>query len=449
MATSETDLEKHARRFRSCRTPQTVLRRYLTEAERMDTRTLQRHMCHVCAWIALASPLTDAANRIGTSDLSPVLVLTRMLGLRARARLSDRLWVALRSVSSCCSTVLTDASAEELPNKGDWLELRKSLPPLRKRTRLEGDGKEAADADFARDANLFKRVRRLNRATTSWKGVGLIEQQALADSFESRLREIVDCASPDTVELRQLLYDVTGALSSPRAKAMTLSHDSTMDLASQEALRISANAQKRVRGVLLEALKKWRMDLELEDDQIEPVLQLIRKVTAIFVEKHGDVRLACAGGQWMRLGEVVGIAGETQQKGRHSSYKKQASVKATINGGTYTPSDRVQRLRYVKRLDEVVVLRCTKCGYELRSQWYFCFGSRNSVLRPQNGHCGGTQFTPVPAMHSSRDTPGILDICDHGKKRSDCVECGGASICIHKKRARNCTICGPKRRRSA
>ena len=34
--------------------------------------------------------------------------------------------------------------------------------------------------------------------------------------------------------------------------------------------------------------------------------------------------------------------------------------------------------------------------------------------------------------------------CEHGKRKRNCVECGGSSICIHKKRKSRCVECGGK-----
>jgi len=36
----------------------------------------------------------------------------------------------------------------------------------------------------------------------------------------------------------------------------------------------------------------------------------------------------------------------------------------------------------------------------------------------------------------------VVKKCPHGKRKNDCVECGGSSICIHKKRKFNCKECG-------
>lgn len=33
--------------------------------------------------------------------------------------------------------------------------------------------------------------------------------------------------------------------------------------------------------------------------------------------------------------------------------------------------------------------------------------------------------------------------CIHGKRKSNCIECGGGSMCIHKKRRSYCNKCSP------
>ena len=36
----------------------------------------------------------------------------------------------------------------------------------------------------------------------------------------------------------------------------------------------------------------------------------------------------------------------------------------------------------------------------------------------------------------------VASICDHGRRRSDCMDCGGGSTCEHGRRMSRCKECG-------
>merc|ERR1712187_421810 len=45
-------------------------------------------------------------------------------------------------------------------------------------------------------------------------------------------------------------------------------------------------------------MRKWRVDLWLEDDQIAPAMDLLRGLIRRFEAKYGDLENACASRQW-------------------------------------------------------------------------------------------------------------------------------------------------------
>ena len=57
-------LERHSHKFRGLKKPETVLKKYITKAAKMNSKQLQQHMCHVCAWIALGEH-ANATKRVG------------------------------------------------------------------------------------------------------------------------------------------------------------------------------------------------------------------------------------------------------------------------------------------------------------------------------------------------------------------------------------------------
>jgi hypothetical protein len=38
-------------------------------------------------------------------------------------------------------------------------------------------------------------------------------------------------------------------------------------------------------------------------------------------------------------------------------------------------------------------------------------------------------------------------VCEHGRRRAQCKECGGSQICVHGRQKHSCNACKPSRRK--
>ena len=62
--------------------------------------------------------------------------------------------------------------------------------------------------------------------------------------------------------------------------------------------------------------------------------------------------------------------------------------------------------------------------------------------RSQCKDCGGASICEHGRIRCTCKDCGGSQICEHGRIRSQCVECGGASICEHGRRRSECVECG-------
>jgi len=235
-----------------------------------------------------------------------------MLQSIGKTSLTPRLQDCVNHVQARVDHVLsTDVCGE---TREVWKELRRSLSKLRtKRSKSSKDstvstissstqaGCTAADAYI----DMFwehTRLRRLNRSITRWNNYAGSIKLACAVDAKNRLAEILRGPTIDTVELRKFVYDVIGALAPPRSKFRPSDDPVHFD---QKSLRRLEAVQRWTRQILIKAITTWRDTLWLEDEQIEPVLELVRWFVRQFEEQHGNLSGAGAGAQWTSLRLIV------------------------------------------------------------------------------------------------------------------------------------------------
>ena len=78
--------------------------------------------------------------------------------------------------------------------------------------------------------------------------------------------------------------------------------------------------------------------------------------------------------------------------------------------------------------------RCKECGGAS-----ICEHGRR---RSQCKECGGASICEHGRQRSNCKECGGVSICEHGRRRSQCKECGGASICEHGRERSKCKECG-------
>ena len=87
-----------------------------------------------------------------------------------------------------------------------------------------------------------------------------------------------------------------------------------------------------------------------------------------------------------------------------------------------------------------------KCDHgRRRSQCKECGGASicdHGRLRSRCKDCGGASICDHGRRRNQCKECGGASICDHGRIRSQCKECGGASICDHGRQRSHCKECG-------
>ena len=92
--------------------------------------------------------------------------------------------------------------------------------------------------------------------------------------------------------------------------------------------------------------------------------------------------------------------------------------------------------------------KCKVCGAcphgRRRSQCKECGGSQiceHGRMRSYCKECGGSQYCEHGRQRPQCRECGGSQICEHGRRRSRCKECGGSGICEHGRRRDGCREC--------
>ena len=80
-------------------------------------------------------------------------------------------------------------------------------------------------------------------------------------------------------------------------------------------------------------------------------------------------------------------------------------------------------------------------GVKYRSRCKVCSGCPHGRRRSQCKECGGGSICEHGRQRHVCKECGGASICEHGRRRHDCKECGGASICEHGRRRCKCKDC--------
>jgi len=83
-------------------------------------------------------------------------------------------------------------------------------------------------------------------------------------------------------------------------------------------------------------------------------------------------------------------------------------------------------------------------GVKYRSNCKVCRACPHGRRRSECKECGGGSICEHGRVRSKCKECGGSGICEHGRQRSDCKECGGASVCEHGRQRYVCKECGGK-----
>ena len=94
----------------------------------------------------------------------------------------------------------------------------------------------------------------------------------------------------------------------------------------------------------------------------------------------------------------------------------------------------------VKR-DGVLLKSCDKCREKVK-QIQNNNKCEHGRLRSQCKDCGGASICEHGRVRSKCKDCGGATICEHGRQRGQCKDCGGATICEHGRQRNSCKDCG-------
>ena len=80
-------------------------------------------------------------------------------------------------------------------------------------------------------------------------------------------------------------------------------------------------------------------------------------------------------------------------------------------------------------------------GTENRTAKYRKYLCEHGKYKYQCKECGGSQICPHNRLKAQCKECGGSQICPHGKRKSSCKECGGSQICPHSKLKYQCKEC--------
>jgi hypothetical protein len=81
-------------------------------------------------------------------------------------------------------------------------------------------------------------------------------------------------------------------------------------------------------------------------------------------------------------------------------------------------------------------------GVKQRSRCKVCSGCPHGRRRTRCKECGGASICEHGRERSTCKECGGASICKHGRRRSACKECGGSGICEHGRQRSKCKECG-------
>ena len=81
-------------------------------------------------------------------------------------------------------------------------------------------------------------------------------------------------------------------------------------------------------------------------------------------------------------------------------------------------------------------------GVKYRSWCTVCRACPHGRQRSKCKECGGASICEHGRVRSKCKECGGASICEHGRQRHQCKECGGGSICEHGRRRSRCNECG-------
>ena len=361
----------HARRWR-------IVQNYFKASDSFGRAAMRQHAAHVAAWLAYGPP----AYVPGVSELR---LLTKLLDGVGSGLLPTR----LQEVLPDAHTALQAASSGSAHSEA-WEQAASRLKQrLRKFQCCRRHARPSAIVSMAATSKAALADKPVAEEKTGDVSPGACAVQAVACAGRQQLfrkmnawtnmdradraeclrcAEALSIAKPGItqVQLAEVLCQVAAALSPPRKTALQedegeAAHDTCLEAGSETGA--PGDLQRRVRKLLLEALKAWRAN-GFDCGGICYILEHVQQQIQGFQDKAGHLKLAASAAAWLAiqqqlsyllqdaLDEVEGVAVKRRRLTRPTNNfvargaKKDAMLTAMAALGGQATNE--QLIRYVR-----------------------------------------------------------------------------------------------------
>ena len=291
-----------------------------------------------------------------------------------------------------------------------------------------GSGKPLASS-FDSDSPKAKESmpsRKLQQSMGKYHNADMQERLQLITRAEEGLEQLLAGAEIDGDALGKLVCRCAGWLHSPHVfgkfgNAVGTKAESTRDASSCSE---NSNLQSRLRRLLIRALSHLDLTDDVTRTVVETPLVYIQDLIKEIPQSSVSSKVAK---QWQALQSLVSTPQRppadshvaTPEKRQGQGPRKGA---ATIAGGTFQPSQKVQNMPNVFTQNQSVSLTCSHCGHKISSKWFWRHPRTGivHVLARDNGHivCTTKLGKKVPwivdgdIMPLKNDHSTELDLCD-------------------------------------
>ena len=112
-----------------------------------------------------------------------------------------------------------------------------------------------------------------------------------------------------------------------------------------------------------------------------------------------------------------------------------------VEVGVEVPEEELPTVKGTKRKRAPPTKGPCEHGVKHRSWCKVCRACPHGRERSKCKECGGASICEHGRVRTQCKECGGGSICEHGHRRSTCKECGGASICEHGRRRHRCKEC--------
>ena len=274
--------------------------------------------------------------------------------------------------------------------------------------------------------------RKIQQSIGRYQNADMEERQQLITRAEEGLDQLLAVAEIDGDALGKLVCRCVGWLHPPRnfelGHGIGAEAESTRDASSRTE---KSNLQLRLRRLLIRALKH----LDLTDDGTRTVVEIalvyIQNLSKVVPQTQSGVATKVTK-QWQALQSLVSTPPDRPPAEKRQIVLRKGS--ATIAGGTYQPSQKVQKMPNVFTQNKSISLTCSHCRHKISSSWFWKHPRTGivHVLARDNGHwdCTTKLGKKVPwivdgdVMPLKDDHSTTLDKCE---RRFGSANAGGRS----------------------